>query len=359
YENYQAVAYYKEMSEREFILGHLHRPWVDYSLQDELILGVLTGNLKIRMVNGQRVVSLTEKGHEGFRSIADILEQSGYLDQRIRHLQVSRFNSAIVFEEVVHKMGPDWIPQRVDFVKWLGIEPGMRVLEIGCGDGLLTIDGGLADRIGPTGSLTAVDPSIGMLTRAEHKLKHNPRPWVRFIQARAEELPFEEGSFDAVVGAAFLHLTDMPRALRELRRVTRQGGIVASFNMLPFGMDAPFFVDWMEPLAELAKGSNRREPKTYLASKSEIEKKYMECGLRIEKTQDMVSRAFYWWPKENINVLIRGLGWAQEELATIPWAAREEMIKVLEDRGEEICQNYSQEERILNVPMQMVKTIVT
>ena len=197
YENYQAVDYYKDMPEREFILGHLHRPWVDYSLQDELILGVLTGNLAIRLAGGRRVVSLTERGRASLREIAALLEQSGYLDQRVRHLHVSRFNSAIVLEETVHQMAPDWIPQRATFVDFAGIEPGMRVLEVGCGDGLLTIDGGLADRIGPTGSLTAVDPSMGMLARARRKLRESPRPWVQFVKASAEDLPFESGSFDA------------------------------------------------------------------------------------------------------------------------------------------------------------------
>jgi len=166
----------------------------------------------------------------------NVLDESGYLDQRIRHLHVSRFNAALVFEEVVHKMGPDWIPQRKEFVDWLDIKPGMRVLEIGCGDGLLTIDGGLADRIGASGTLVAVDPSKGMLARVGRKLQQNPRPWVQLVQASAEVLPFESGAFDAVVGAAFLHLTDMPKALTELSRVTHKGGIVGCFNILPMGM---------------------------------------------------------------------------------------------------------------------------
>ncbi len=359
YENYQAVAYYKDMPEREFILGHLHRPWVDYSLQDELIIGVLTGNLAIRMAGGRRVVSLTGQGQASLREITNVLEQSGYLDQRVRHLHVSRFNSAIVLEETVHKMAPDWIPQRAAFMDWAGIEPGMRVLEVGCGDGLLTIDGGLADRIGPTGSLTAVDPSMGMLARARRKLQESPRPWVNFVKASAEALPFAGGSFDAVIGAAFLHLTDVQKALAEMRRVTRDGGSVSGFNLLPAGMDAPFFVDWMAPLIELAKQNGRREPKTFFVPASAIEMEFVRAGICVEKTDLTVSRILYWWPEENVNVAIRGFGWAQEELATIPWAAREEMIARLEERGVDVCQRYSPEDRVLRAPMQMIRGAVS
>ncbi|MHB1628149.1 MAG: hypothetical protein ACYCVB_07205 [Bacilli bacterium] len=67
YENDQAVSYYGEMPEREFILGHWHRPWVDYSLQGELILGVLTGNLVLKVANGRRVVSLTPRAARASR----------------------------------------------------------------------------------------------------------------------------------------------------------------------------------------------------------------------------------------------------------------------------------------------------
>lgn len=355
YENYQAVAYFGQMSEREFVLGHLHRPWVDYSLQDELILGVLTGNFQIRMVDGHRKVSLTVKGQASYRMMQDLLGKSGYLSQRIRHLHVSRFNAALVFEEVVHKMGPDWIPQRQEFVDWLDIKPGMRVLEIGCGDGLLTIDGGLADRVGPSGTLVAMDPSKGMLSRLERKLQQNSRPWVQLVQASAEILPFEDGTFDMVVGAAFLHLTDIPKALAQLRRVTRPRGILGLFNLLPFGMDAPFFMDWMEPLRNLATKDKRKEPKTYLLSAETIAEELGKAGLDIVKTRDVVTRTLFWWPNDTIDILIRGLGWAQEELSTIPWAAREEMIALLQERGEDICRRYTQEERVLNAPMQMVR----
>ncbi len=161
-----------------------------------------------------------------------------------------------------------------------------------------------------------------------------------------------------MIGAAYLHLTDMPKALGETRRAVREGGSISGFNILPAGMDEPFFADWMAPLIELAKKNGRTEPNTFLVPAAAIEREFAKAGIYVEKTDLVVSRFLYWWPRENVDVAIRCLGWAQEELATIPWAAREEMISLLEERGEDICQRYTREDRVLKFPMQMIKGVV-
>lgn len=227
--------------------------------------------------------------------IETMLEETGYLAHRIRQLQVSRFNLFHDFEAVVRKITPDWIPQRRNFVEWLEIQPGMRVLELGCADGLFTFEGGLAERIGSTGHPIAVDPSKGMLTRAERKQVEHGYDWVQFQQGRAESLPFADGTFDAVVGVAFLHLTDITVALREMARVTKPGGIVGSFHPLPFGMHDPFFLDWFAPLMELAAKNQRKEPKHYFISASEMERRFRDAGLQIEDTTELLGALGVIW----------------------------------------------------------------
>jgi SAM-dependent methyltransferase len=91
-----------------------------------------------------------------------------------------------------------------------------RVLEVGCGTGDYAI---ALQRL--TGAFcTGLDPSEGMLAVAS--AASSP---VRFVQGRAEELPFEPESFDFVFAVDVVHHLDDPAAaLREAHRVLAPGG---------------------------------------------------------------------------------------------------------------------------------------
>ena len=100
------------------------------------------------------------------------------------------------------------------------LSPGDEVLECACGTGMLTR--AMAPRCG---SLTATDFSAKMLARAEKKCAAFEN--VRFEQADILHLPYPDGRFDAAVAANVIHLLDEPyRALGELRRVCRPGGLI-------------------------------------------------------------------------------------------------------------------------------------
>jgi len=94
-----------------------------------------------------------------------------------------------------------------------------RVLEIGAGTG------GNLPFYGPAvESLTLTEPEIPMLRRLERRVREDA-PSAIVLRAPAEDLPFEDGSFDTVVSTLVLcGVDDQPRALRELRRVLRPGG---------------------------------------------------------------------------------------------------------------------------------------
>jgi ubiquinone/menaquinone biosynthesis C-methylase UbiE len=94
-----------------------------------------------------------------------------------------------------------------------------RVLEIGAGTGV-----NLA-HFGPSvKSLVLTDPEPPMLQRLQRAATEH-RPDAQVLQAPAEELPFEDDSFDTVVSTLVLcGVEDQPRALREARRVLRPGG---------------------------------------------------------------------------------------------------------------------------------------
>src|SRR6266540_2657227 len=109
----------------------------------------------------------------------------------------------------------------VPFADFAGLPLDGRVLDVGCGPGALTAE--LARRAGP-GRVTAVDPSEEFVAalRGRH-------PGVEVIRAPAEDLPFEGGCFDATLAQLVVNVMDDPVAgLREMARVTRDGGVVAA-----------------------------------------------------------------------------------------------------------------------------------
>src|ERR1700750_2894852 len=93
------------------------------------------------------------------------------------------------------------------------------VIEIGGGTGLNLSCYGPAVR-----SLTITEPEPAMLRRLERAV-HEHRRDAKILRAPAEDLPFDDDSFDVAVSTLVLcGVDDQPRALRELRRVLRPGG---------------------------------------------------------------------------------------------------------------------------------------
>ena len=110
-------------------------------------------------------------------------------------------------------------PLSTEFADWLDLREGQKALDVGCGPGALTEV--LADRLGAA-SVTGVDPSEPFVDAARERL-----PGVRVVQASAESLPFDDGVFDRTVAQLVVHfMADPPAALREMRRVTRERGVV-------------------------------------------------------------------------------------------------------------------------------------
>jgi len=101
------------------------------------------------------------------------------------------------------------------------VEPGIRVLEIGCGIGVVSAF--LAEELGLDVTGTDFDPAQVML--AQRRQTEGER--LRFEQADATALGYADGAFDLVVSQyVFHHIPEWRKAMAELGRVVKPGGLV-------------------------------------------------------------------------------------------------------------------------------------
>lgn len=129
------------------------------------------------------------------------------------------FDSAAVdygrIESVLGLGSGTWYRRRA--LRRAGLGPGMRVLDVAVGTGLVASQA--ARLVGPSGLVVGVDPSAGMMAAS------TGLAGVPLVRGRAEALPFAEGSFDLVsLGFALRHVEDVLTVFREFRRVLRPGG---------------------------------------------------------------------------------------------------------------------------------------
>jgi predicted CoA-binding protein/ubiquinone/menaquinone biosynthesis C-methylase UbiE len=112
------------------------------------------------------------------------------------------------------------------------LKDGESVLEVATGTGVQLVE--LARR-NPSGRTAGLEPSDGMLAETRKRLRAaGLEARVALVQGSALELPFEDTSFDLLTNGYMLDLLprdDIPRALREFRRVLRPGGRLVMSNM--------------------------------------------------------------------------------------------------------------------------------
>lgn len=120
------------------------------------------------------------------------------------------------------------------------IQPGQKVLDVGCGPGTDTIP--LAQQVSPSGQIIGVDYDAKMIAEAGKRAqKAGVSGWVIHKCADANEIPFESDYFDACrAERLFEHLLDPPKILSEMVRVTKSGGwiVVLDSDWGTFSMDA-------------------------------------------------------------------------------------------------------------------------
>ncbi|MCC8459087.1 class I SAM-dependent methyltransferase [Photorhabdus aegyptia] len=126
-----------------------------------------------------------------------------------------------------------------------GIRTGMQVLEIGCGAGDLTRL--IANRVGPSGHVTAVDVSSEAIRVARSRLYEDEGKHITFVQADADTFS-DDQRFDALIGRyVLMHQPDPARTLRHLSGFLKPNGIVAFHEL---GLDGDYCSTPSVPLWE-------------------------------------------------------------------------------------------------------------
>jgi ubiquinone/menaquinone biosynthesis C-methylase UbiE len=190
--------------------------------------------------------------------------------------------SGSVYDRHVGRYGPALAAALLDFAR---PPRGGRTLDVGCGPGALTA--ALAAR---GHAVAAIDPSQPF---AEACRRRVPGADVRV--GAAEELPFEDSGFDAVLSQLVLNfLTDAPAALAEMRRVARPEGTVAAcvwdyasgMTLLRAFWDAAVALD--PAAAEHDEGRVMRH-----CSPGELEELWRSAGLADVGTGELTATASY------------------------------------------------------------------
>jgi SAM-dependent methyltransferase len=128
-------------------------------------------------------------------------------------------NGAGAYERYMGRWSRQLAPR---FVQWLDTPPGRRWLDLGCGTGALSA--AVLALCAPS-TVIGVDPSEGFLAAARDNLPAH----VRLHRAPADRLPLADGEVDVVASALVLNFVpDAAAALREMVRVTAEGGRVAA-----------------------------------------------------------------------------------------------------------------------------------
>ena len=117
------------------------------------------------------------------------------------------------------------------------IPPGAHVLDVATGTGAVA-----AELLRHGCTVVGLDQSPGMLAVARERLGGR----VELLEGNAESVPFEDAAFDALTFTYLLRYVDDPGAvLRELARVVRPGGTIASLEFgLPRGLARPAWEIW-------------------------------------------------------------------------------------------------------------------
>lgn len=173
------------------------------------------------------------------------------------------------------------------------LEPGMKVLDLGCGMGFPMLE--LASRLGSRGEVTGLDPWKPALDRVEAKARLRGIENIRLVEGFAEATPFEDRSFDLIVSNNGLNnVKDAARALSECARIGRTGAQLVMTANLPDTF-ALFYEVLQKVLEERGMKAETRALHAHIQSKRKPSREWQrlveEAGFVVRQVRE---ESFTW-----------------------------------------------------------------
>ena len=210
----------------------------------------------------------------------------------------SEFNvrNATGYEQLMGRWSQKLAPLFIDFV---GVADGEKILDVGCGTGSLTF--ALA-RTAELDEIAAIDYSPVFV---EEAIRRNTDPRIKVRQADACALPFESRMFDRALALLVLHFVpEAGKAVAEMRRVVRPGGVVAAavWDHLGGMPGMRMMIDTVAALSEGGRQLRARYCFQPMMQPGELKRTFVDQGLLdITEMQLMIRMDYqcfddYWAP---------------------------------------------------------------
>lgn len=181
-------------------------------------------------------------------------------------------DAAEIYEEFfIPALFGTW-PEQV--IKMVEVKPGQKVLDVACGTGIFARE--VVKKTGKAVNITGVDINEGMLAVAQRK-----EPAVEWTNAPAEQLPFDDNSYDITASLfALMFFEDRVAAVKEMYRVLKPGGTmaVAVWDKLENTPGYRAVVDILQRLFGDAAANALRAPYN-LGDKQEVKSIFSDAGM--------------------------------------------------------------------------------
>lgn len=210
----------------------------------------------------------------------------------------SSFNVQVAagYEQLMGRWSRRLAPLFIDFT---GIADGEAVLDVGCGTGSLTF------ALAKSAGLASIDAIDFAPVFVEEATRRNTDPRVKIRQGDACDLPFEDNVFDRAMALLVLHFVpETGKAIAEMRRVTRSGGIVAATVWDHYGgmPGMRMVVDTIAALSAAGRQFRGRYCFQPMMRPGEMKRVFIDGGLRdVTETELMVRMDYqdfddFWGP---------------------------------------------------------------